>query len=451
MEPPASEEVAASDRGWLGRLGGWLTRLPVPGPLQRLAASDFAQKVAQTFGTRMFLIAINAVNTILIARLLGPEGRGQYAVAIAISAIGAQILSFGLSSANTYFVARERNLLERLLSNSLLVSGLVGSACVVAFGVFTLVPGASPLPLGLTALALATVPPVLLVLNLRNLLLGIGEVRPYNVIDLVAGVAGVVMTLGLALTGAATPASLLVVAFSVAAIGIAIALRGLRPHLGAVPRPSGELLRRCAGYGFRIYLTTGFGLLVLKSDLLVVQFQRGSEASGLYSVASSLADLLWILPSVVGAILFPRLSALSDLPARWRLTLRTTMGTMVAFVPILALTALLAPVAIRIMFGSDFEPAASSLRILCAAILFYGATSVLSQFLAARGLPWIVVAIWGGGFLLNLGLNLVLVPALGIDGAAVASLIAYAAVFAGIVAVAVVLSQRDARAATGLA
>ena len=440
MERPASDEVAVTP-------SGRLASLPLPMPLRRMFASDFAQKVAETFGTRVFLILINAVNTILIARLLGPDGRGQYAVAIAISAIGAQVLSLGLQSANTYFVAQDRSLLERLTSNSLALGAAVSVFGAVAFGVFSLVPAASPLPLGLTALAIATVPPTLLTLNLRYLLLGIGEVRPFNLIDLVAGVSGVVMTLALALSGAATPASLLAVAIAVGAIGVLIAARGLRPHVGPIPRPSAELLRRCGAYGFRIYLTTGFGLLVLKSDLLVVQFELGSESSGLYSVASSIADLLWILPSVVGAILFPRLTAMADLPQRWRLTLRTTGYTLAAFVPILALTAVVAPIAIRIMFGSDFEPAASSLRILCAAVLFYGTTSVFSQFLAARGLPWIVVAIWGTGFALNLVLNLILVPPMGIDGAAVASLIAYAAVFAGILGISVRYARQDRREA----
>lgn len=442
MEPPASNEVGAGG-------GGRLARLPLPPPVARLVRSDFAQKVAETFGTRVFLIAINAVNTILIARLLGPEGRGQYAVAIAIAAIGAQLLSLGLQSANTYFVARERPLLERLASNSLALGAAVAVLGLASFGIFSLLPSASPVPLGLTALAIASVPPTLLVLNLRHLLLGIGEVRPYNMIDLIAGVAGTVMTLTLALAGAATPASLMAVAIAVALIGVGVAVRGLRPHLGPLPRPSADLLRRSGAYGFRVYLATGFALLMLKSDLLVIQFEDGSESSGLYSIASSLADMLWILPSVVGAILFPRLTALSDSAQRWRLTLRTTAATLVAFVPILAITALLAPIAIRIMFGSEFEPAAPSLRILCAAILFYGASSVFSQYLAARGFPWIVVGIWAAGFAINLALNLVLVPALGIEGAALASLAAYAAAFAGIVVVSFRFARIDARARPG--
>ncbi len=425
MDRPASDEGAATP-------GGRLASLPLPGPLRRLSGSTFAQQVAETFGTRVFLILINAVNTILIARLLGPEGRGQYAVAIAVAAIGAQVLSLGLQSANTYFVARDRTLLNGLTSNSLALGVVVALLGVLTFGVFAAVPGAAPIGLGLMALAIATVPPMLLTLNLRHLLLGIGEVRDYNLIDLIAGVSGVTITLVLALAGAATPASLLAVAIAVGAIGAGVAMRGLRPHLGALPRPSAQLLRRAGAYGFRVYLATGFGLLVLKSDLLVIQFEDGSEASGLYSVASSFADMLWLLPSVIGAILFPRLSAATDLGRQWSLTLKTVRWTLLGFVPILAVTALVAEPVIRIMFGSDFEGAAPALRILCAAILFYGVTSILSQFLAARGLPWVVVVVWALGFVLNLGLNLALVPSMGIEGAALASLIAYAGVFVGI-------------------
>ena len=430
MDRPAGDEGAATP-------GGRLASLPLPGPLRRLSGSTFAQQVAETFGTRVFLILINAVNTILIARLLGPDGRGEYAVAIAVSAIGVQVLSLGWQSANTYYVAQDRSLLERLTSNTFALGAAVTVIGALAISFFAAVPSAAPVGLGLMALGIATVPPLLLTLNLRHLLLGIGEVRAYNAIDLIAGVSGVLITLALALGGAATPASLLAVAIAVGAIGTGVAMRGLRPHLGHLPRPSTELMRRAGAYGFRIYLATGFALLVLKADLLVIQFEDGSEASGLYSVASSFADMLWLLPSVIGAILFPRLSAAADVTVQWSLTVRTLRWTLVGLVPILAVTALIAEPAIRIMFGSDFDAAAPALRILCAAVLFWGSTSILSQFLAARGLPWIVVVVWGLGFALNLGLNLAFVPSMGIEGAALASLIAYAAVFVGIALVAV--------------
>ncbi|MDQ3103591.1 MAG: polysaccharide biosynthesis C-terminal domain-containing protein [Actinomycetota bacterium] len=440
MGPPRREDAD------MPRAGG-LRRLTLPAPVAGLLRSDFARKVAETFGTRVLLIALNGVNTILIARLLGPDGRGQYAVAIAVSVIAAQVLSLGLQSANTYFVARDGSLLARLTSNTIALAASVAAIVAVGFGLFALLPAASPVPLPLMALGLAAVPPMLLVLNLRHLLLGIGEVRAYNSVDLISGMAGVAMTLALAVTGAATPASLLGVVVLIVLIGLGVATRSLRPHVGRLPRPSGELLRRCVPYGFRVYLATGFGLLVLKSDLLVIQYVDGAEATGLYSVASSIADMLWILPSVVGAILFPRLAAISESRERWRLTLRTTAGTMALFVPMLAAVALVAPIAIRILFGADFEAAAGPLRILCAAILFYGATSIFSQFLAARGYPWIVVWIWIAGFFLNLGLTLFMVPSLGIDGAALASLISYAAVFCGIFAVSVRAAGEDAKAA----
>jgi len=438
MRPPANEDGEAGETTRLGPI-------PIPAPIARLLRNDFAQKVAETFGTRVFLIAINGVNTILIARLLGPEGRGQYAVAIAVAAIGAQLLSLGLQSANTYFVARDPKLLDRLTSNSLLIGGLGLVVGLAAVGAFALIPSAQPVDLGLLTLAIATIPPTLLVLNLRHLLLGVHEVRAYNMIDVIAGVAGAVATVTLALTAAATPASLLAVAAGVALVGVFISARGLRPHVQELPQPSVELLRRCGAFGLRVWLATGFGLLVLKSDLLVIQFELGSAESGLYSIASSIADMLWILPSVIGAILFPRLSALADSAARWRLTLQTTAGTLAVFIPMLALTALLAPIGIRIMFGAEFESAAGSLRILCAAILFYGTTAVFSQFLAARGFPWVVVGVWIAGFVLNLILNLLLIPTMGIEGAALSSLIAYSAIFVGIVAISVRLAMADRR------
>src|SRR3989442_8842856 len=86
---------------------------------QRAFASDFAWKVGETFATRVFLIGAGVVASVMVARALGPEGRGLYAVAGALAGVGVQFGNLGLHSANTYFAARDRGLLPRLAGNSL--------------------------------------------------------------------------------------------------------------------------------------------------------------------------------------------------------------------------------------------------------------------------------------------------------------------------------------------
>ena len=53
----------------------------VAGRVRRALESDFVRKVLETFATRILLIGIGLATSVLIARILGPEGRGLFAVA----------------------------------------------------------------------------------------------------------------------------------------------------------------------------------------------------------------------------------------------------------------------------------------------------------------------------------------------------------------------------------
>ena len=100
----------------------------------------------------------------------------------------------------------------------------------------------------------------------------------------------------------------------------------LREAAGRPPRAPSRWslasLRSGLGYGVRAYLGSLFAFLVLKSDILLVKYLRGAEETGYYAIAVGLADILMMLPTVVGTVLFPRLSAAPDVAAKWALARR---------------------------------------------------------------------------------------------------------------------------------
>ena len=152
---------------------------------RRTVASEFIQKVAETFTTRIVLMGIALVTSVLLARILGPEGRGLFAVAAAIGSLGVQFGNLGLHASNTYSVARDNRLLPALVSNTLVVSLLFGSLFgVLTYLVFTLRPEWAPLGPLLLVLSLGWVPFGLAYLLLQNLFLGIHDVRNYNKVEL---------------------------------------------------------------------------------------------------------------------------------------------------------------------------------------------------------------------------------------------------------------------------
>src|SRR2546425_4234420 len=77
--------------------------------LWRVAAgTELRRNVLETYGTRVLVVAVTFATAVVIARELGPTGRGLYVVAATLGAIGAQFVNFGLHASNTYFVAKDR-------------------------------------------------------------------------------------------------------------------------------------------------------------------------------------------------------------------------------------------------------------------------------------------------------------------------------------------------------
>jgi hypothetical protein len=92
------------------------------GLFRKTKTSDFVRKVAETFLTRILLIGIGLITSVIVARVLGPEGRGLYAVAATIAAMGVQLGNLGLHASNTYYVAQKPELLPFLMGNTLIAS-----------------------------------------------------------------------------------------------------------------------------------------------------------------------------------------------------------------------------------------------------------------------------------------------------------------------------------------
>jgi O-antigen/teichoic acid export membrane protein len=184
-------------------------------------------------------------------------------------------------------------------------------------------------------------------------------------------------------------------------------------------------------YGIRAYLANFFAFLLLRSDIFIVRYQLGAAKTGVYSVAVSLADLLYVLPAVVGTILFPRLSRMNDARRQWHASVRVAAIVLAAMTGAATISAVVARPAVTLLFGPAFAHADRPFVILAVAMIFYGVNSVISNYAASRGFPAFAVWVWAVGLALNVGLNLLLVPRYGISGSAVASLIGY-----GVVAVA---------------
>ena len=393
----------------------------------------FSSQIVWTFATRLLMIVNSVAAGIIVAWWLGAKGVGELAVInVAVTTI-VQLGSFGLPSSNTYFIAKDQERFRAAAINSLVFALAVGS--ILAIGLSALASFRPDwfgfIPPKLIRIASISIPFQLLTLIGLNILLAIGKVKEFNLLDLAgqsfvlinAVVVLLVLNSGLDALVTLNTAASIVVSLAVALL-LALSARSLAQSKW---RADISLLRRMITYGLKFHVSILAGVIMLRADLLVVNHFRGPAEAGVYSVASQFGLLLMLLPGVIATLLFPRVTAEQD--ARGETTcLVTRYTTFIMFLCCLAAApfSLLLPV----LYGAAFSDATRLLLILLPGVYLMGLESVLVQHFNALGLPRAIPVYWVVTLVLNLVLVFALAPRYGALGAAIASTISYAAIFA---------------------
>jgi O-antigen/teichoic acid export membrane protein len=395
-----------------------------PPPAQARLRTD----VFLTFAGKGATLLLGLATAALVARRLGPSGQGLFAVAYSLTLMLVQVGGLGLTTANPYFAARSPGQGPRIIGNALWFAGLLGLALAAAGVVIKVVAPGVIEGLGWAPLlvALAGIPGALAALFLQSVLLGQGRMVAYNSVE-VAQAAGTLAALiaGFALTDLHLSGTLAILGAGRYGATIAYAvLLGRRSRI--VSRPDVALARAMLTYGFRVYVAILVSFLVIRLDLLLVNAYLGSTEAGLYSVAATLADGMFVLPMVIGLNLFPRV-ARGD----------PTEASAAVFRPVALLYGLVclatvpfAGIAIRAFFGLRYEDATSLYYWLLPGIFCLGLLTILSHHFAGRGYPVQAMAIWVVGLTLNIVLNVVFLPGRGAWVAALTSSVTYALLLA---------------------
>jgi O-antigen/teichoic acid export membrane protein len=393
----------------------------------------FSAYVGLTLVTRLLMLAGGLGTSIIVARWLGAGGLGAFAVLNVTVAVAAQIGCAGLPSANTFFVSQDQRTLARVVTNSLVFAFIVGGALALALSLLATTRPAllSDIPPVLIIIALVSLPFQLVTLLIVGLLLPLNRVGTLNMMDaagqfllLVSAIVALVL-IGAGLRVLVSLNSVTVIAMSLLIVWI-IARIIRTENRNRFARPDWQLFKRMMRYGVKFHLSIVAGMIIIRADLLIVNHFRGASEAGVYGVASQMANLMMLLPSTVGMLLFPRVASEPD--PGGELTTRVTRHT--AFIMFLVCLAA-APFSVMLpyVYGAAFSNATVQLLILLPGVYLLGIESVMVQHFSGTGLPLAIPLFWIGTVVCNVALNLAFVPAFGARAAAVTSTLSYALIF----------------------
>ncbi len=349
---------------------------------------------------------------IVIARSLGPAGYGIYAFAFSFAEVYGVLSDFGMSNLIIRDTSREKKYLPRYLGNILLIEAVITT---IAYAFLFLLVGLMDLPsVTATVVYIAVLSYALTAFaTILRATFKAHEKMEYDAIlsiiqqsvTVVLGVAALYLGLGLiALAFAFIIGSLINLIVSL----VIVSTKFVRPKFALKGRFLRYLLEEAPSLGLVVFFT----LIYYKVSTLLLSFIQGDAATGWFNAAYTMAVSLTFLPAAFMGALFPVISAFhASSRALARITYQESFRYMVIFgLPLAFGTTVLADKVIDIIYGAQFYNSVVVLQIVIWSIAVLFLNYVLSTTLTSINLQRVVMYATGLAVVINVVLNLILIP-----------------------------------------
>lgn len=394
--------------------------------------------VSSTMGSGGRLLAFRAVQFVFLfllslvaTRALGPTGRGQYALALNLATVVWVVSHLSVEQSVARMMARGDATVVELCHLSSLFAlglGLLGTAATLAIGIPARGALLGDASTATVILAAATIPFTLVGQMATALLLRIGgALRTYGWIIATGAVLQfaliVALEAGVGLTPALTMvAALVTIALVAVALTISLARRvGLR---SLTPFTEWSLVRLALSIGLRLQPASLALWLNLKIDLLLVGLLATTHEAGLYSLAANLADIVFTAISTIAlAALAAQTRAKTE--AALAYTMDFISQSLVVAVGLAVAAAVVSYPFVVLVYGSAWSGSVLPFVVLMPAVVALAIEGPSREMLIRIAPPLEISAASGAGLALNAALNFALIPAVGIVGASIASVLSY--------------------------
>jgi O-antigen/teichoic acid export membrane protein len=392
-------------------------------------------KAVALLGERIVKLAAGALITIIVARMLGPEATGYYSIVMTWSAFLAPLANLGLNNqvqkSVQYAVnAHTGQLILFTATWMRLVVGFVFAALMFIGFSWYLPAEFEPYQLGAAVLFIGQLFNAFILFEYHQNYLGHFRTLAYSKLGL--GVLGLIAKLAALWYGLGIGALFWIVGLEFAAVGVLQyqIYKGHNKESGRLTpawfnwQQGKELLRRSSW----LWVSGILSVVYLRIDLIMIERMIDIEAAGVYTAVSRISELWYVIPATLAVRYYPEL--LKSHQVSWSgyllLLRRYTSYFFAMALAIAVVIFIVAPPLVPLIFGEEFKAGISVLQIHIWAGVFIFIRYLIGQHLIITGQEPLSLASHGIGAVLNVLLNWWLIPIMGIDGAAWATLISYA-------------------------
>lgn len=387
-------------------------------------------------GAQLFVYLIALIGSILVARALGPSGRGAYYLPVAAALTAVAVLNLAVEVANTYLRAERQTPLRDLTQTASMIVVLIAPlALALMFGVYELerdrlFEGVNRWAFLVVAIS---VPLHLHLLWLANVFL-LDKRLPQSQLASVAGAAVQFVGIVALFFSDRLDVTAVLVLYAVSiAFPWLLHVWWARSFVRVRPSWNGALIRSVLATGAKIHVGLLLTFLLLRADVFLVGSQLGAEAVGIYSLSVLYAEMIWLLVNPLVAAVLPFQTEATQEEAG-RLSFKAARFNLVIGVLMASGFAATCWFVFPVVYGEGFRGSYDALVALLPGVLALTISRPLANWLIRQGRHVKFSAIAAAAFIANIGLNLVFIPRFGVVGASLASSMAYIGAAAGYVA-----------------
>lgn len=388
----------------------------------------FLFNVNVVFLSQIAIYGLAFVLRVVLAQGLGDSGLGTYSLFFIAVLVAGGVANLGVGLGNIYFLNKGTYAYGTLLSGSMTVFGVTAILTWVflplwalAFGDDLFVEGRAYWIYG------AALPAIVGYTILTSFLHGESRFLALSTVAITQGLVGIVavgipyaldeLDVFWAVAGFAA-------SFAIADVLCLVLIDLRKIDLGGLVRPRWHVLWEQIKYGAQGQIANMAALFNYRLDQFLVAAFVSRAGVGHYTVAVGFGESVWWVSSSVAMVLLPRLTSIEKERAEEMTPLVCRNTLLVSLVAAIGLVAI-SPWAIEILFGSEFDKSVLPMILLMPGIVAASASRVLGTYFFSQGRIILNTYITFIALGATLALDFALIPWLEVEGAAIASSIAY--------------------------
>ncbi len=388
-------------------------------------SKSYLNDIVKVFSSNIAALICTGVVYVLLTRLLMPEGYGIYISLLVVPLIAGSLVQMGMLRASIVELGKKEIPADKLISSVFSIFILSSlSGMLLSFLGYILLDNPDFTPM-MILLAILLIPVYLGTSYARGIYLGKQQIgtsnrliwAPFTLNALLIVLFVLVMDWGV--EGA-------VLAFFAAyAFVFFVALYDLCKHHRIRVHFEKALIFRLMRLGIVFAAANLTFLLIYKIDILILQKMLSAAEVGIYSLAASLIEQIWLIPQAMSVVIMSHASNEKDIHRSKEETHRMMRLGLLAGALGSAVLWVFVPWVVPVFFGQAFLESAYMMRLLSPAIIVFIIVRVLDSFLASQAKPKYALYVFMPMVFVNIMLNILLIPHFGIEGAAYATLVAY--------------------------